>query len=148
MALYTDTVMDHFMNPRNVGEIPDADGIGLAAMPCESAVQAFKSAVAGHKDLTGQNFLCRAAIKYDSAGQLLLFHFSLHADSGAQAGDIKQVVAAALAGSADFHGILDRADLLAHAGQSIQLTQKADNGMAAAPLANNTGRQICITGPG
>ncbi len=28
MALYTDTVMDHFMNPRNVGEIPDADGVG------------------------------------------------------------------------------------------------------------------------
>ena len=28
MALYTDTVMDHFMHPRNVGEIPDADGVG------------------------------------------------------------------------------------------------------------------------
>ena len=28
MALYTDTVMDHFMNPRNVGSIPDADGVG------------------------------------------------------------------------------------------------------------------------
>ena len=28
MALYTDTVMDHFMNPRNVGEIADADGVG------------------------------------------------------------------------------------------------------------------------
>ena len=28
MALYTDTVMDHFMHPRNVGEIPNADGVG------------------------------------------------------------------------------------------------------------------------
>ena len=28
MALYTDMVMDHFMHPRNVGEIPDADGVG------------------------------------------------------------------------------------------------------------------------
>ena len=28
MALYTDIVMDHFMHPRNVGEIPNADGVG------------------------------------------------------------------------------------------------------------------------
>ena len=28
MALYTQTVMDHFMHPRNVGEIADADGVG------------------------------------------------------------------------------------------------------------------------
>lgn len=28
MALYSDIVMDHFMHPRNVGEIPDADGVG------------------------------------------------------------------------------------------------------------------------
>ena len=28
MAMYNDTVIDHFMNPHNVGEIEDASGGG------------------------------------------------------------------------------------------------------------------------
>lgn len=33
MGLYNDTVMDHFMNPRNVGEIENPDGTGTYGSP-------------------------------------------------------------------------------------------------------------------
>lgn len=40
--MYSEKVMDHFMNPRNVGEIPDADGTGMEGNPtCGDAMQLF-----------------------------------------------------------------------------------------------------------
>jgi len=40
--MYSEKVMDHFMNPRNVGEIPEADGTGMEGNPtCGDAMQLF-----------------------------------------------------------------------------------------------------------
>ncbi len=40
--MYSQKVMDHFSNPRNVGEIPDADGVGMEGNPtCGDAMQIF-----------------------------------------------------------------------------------------------------------
>ncbi|MDX9714524.1 MAG: Fe-S cluster assembly scaffold protein NifU [Dissulfurispiraceae bacterium] len=40
--MYTEKVMDHFMNPRNVGEIQDADGVGTEGNPtCGDVMQIF-----------------------------------------------------------------------------------------------------------
>jgi len=40
--MYSDIVMDHFANPRNVGEMPDADGIGMEGNPtCGDAMEIF-----------------------------------------------------------------------------------------------------------
>lgn len=37
--VYSDTVVDHAMNPRNVGEIPDADGYGSALGSCGDSME-------------------------------------------------------------------------------------------------------------
>ncbi len=40
--MYTEKVLDHFQNPRNVGEIPDASGVGMVGnAKCGDIMQMF-----------------------------------------------------------------------------------------------------------
>ncbi len=66
--MYSEKVMDHFMNPRNVGEIPDADGVGMEGNPtCGDAMQIFIKVEDDRiKEAKFRTFGCGAAIAVSS----------------------------------------------------------------------------------
>jgi len=68
MAVYSEKVMRHFMNPRNVGEIPDADGVGTMGNPVCGDVMAFYIKVKNGRlsDVKFKTFGCGAAIAVSS----------------------------------------------------------------------------------
>lgn len=68
MPMYSEKVMDHFMNPRNVGEIKDADGIGEEGNPVCGDMMTFYIKVKDNRleDVKFQTFGCGAAIAVSS----------------------------------------------------------------------------------
>lgn len=66
--MYSKEVMDHFMNPRNVGEIPDADGVGVEGNPTCGDVMKLFIKVKDNRivDAKFQTFGCGAAIAVSS----------------------------------------------------------------------------------
>lgn len=66
--MYSEKVMDHFANPRNVGEIPDADGIGKVGNPqCGDVMWLYIKVKDGIlTDIKFKTFGCGAAIATSS----------------------------------------------------------------------------------
>ncbi|KZX17588.1 Fe-S cluster assembly scaffold protein NifU [Methanobrevibacter filiformis] len=66
--MYTDKVMDHFQNPRNVGEIEDADGIGEVGNPTCGDMMTIYLKIEDNiiKDIKFKTFGCGAAIATSS----------------------------------------------------------------------------------
>ncbi|HEY4662533.1 MAG TPA: Fe-S cluster assembly scaffold protein NifU [Candidatus Humimicrobiaceae bacterium] len=66
--MYGKKVMDHFMNPRNVGDIKDADGIGEVGNPVCGDMMTFYIKVKDNKleDVKFKTFGCGAAIAVSS----------------------------------------------------------------------------------
>lgn len=66
--MYNDKVMDHFMNPHNVGEIEDADGIGTYGSPVCGDMMQISIKVEDDKiiDAKFKTFGCGSAIASSS----------------------------------------------------------------------------------
>ena len=66
--MYSEKVIDHFKNPRNVGEIKDADGVGTVGNPVCGDLMTIYIKVKDDKieDLKFKTFGCGAAIATSS----------------------------------------------------------------------------------
>ena len=68
MALYNDTVLDHYQNPRNMGELEAADAVGIVEnSACGDVLQLYLQIDAGRiARATFKTFGCAAAIAASS----------------------------------------------------------------------------------
>ena len=68
MPFYSEKVIDHFQNPRNVGEIKDADGMGEIGNPVCGDMMSFYIKVKDNiiEDVKFKTFGCGAAIAVSS----------------------------------------------------------------------------------
>src|SRR4030042_1308471 len=66
--MYSQTVMEHFKNPRNVGTLEDADGVGEVGNPVCGDMMTFYIKVKDYviDDIKFQTFGCGAAIAVSS----------------------------------------------------------------------------------
>ncbi|MCK8518904.1 Fe-S cluster assembly scaffold protein NifU [Methanoculleus sp. 7T] len=66
--MYTEKVMEHIMDPKNVGELPDADGVGEVGSPACGDIMKIYLKIEGDRitDARFRTFGCGAAIASSS----------------------------------------------------------------------------------
>ena len=74
MEEYSNKVMDHFMNPRNVGEIENADGVGTVGNPVCGDIMKMYLKIENNtiKDAKFKTFGCGAAVATSSMATELI----------------------------------------------------------------------------
>ena len=75
MALYSEKAMDHFTNPRNVGKIDDADGVGeVGNAKCGDIMKIYLKVDENHiiTDVKFNTFGCASAIASSSMATCLI----------------------------------------------------------------------------
>lgn len=72
--MYSEKVIDHFQNPRNVGHIPDADGVGKVGNPTCGDMMEIYIRVENDRlvDVKFKTFGCGAAVASGSMGTELV----------------------------------------------------------------------------
>jgi nitrogen fixation NifU-like protein len=68
MSIYTEKVMEHFKNPHNMGEIPEADGVGTVGNPVCGDLMTIYIKVKDNRlsDIKFKTFGCGSAIATSS----------------------------------------------------------------------------------
>ena len=80
MALYSEKVMDHFMNPRNVGTIEDASGVGeIGNAKCGDIMKIYLKIENNIiEDVKFETFGCGSAIASSSMATEMIMGKSIH----------------------------------------------------------------------
>jgi nitrogen fixation NifU-like protein len=145
MAIYTEKVMEHFQNPRNVGEIPDADGVGTVGNAACGDIMKIFIKIEGDRivDAKFKTFGCGAAIATSSMCTEMVKGKTIDEALAMTRED----VADALGGlpPVKMHCSNLAADALHAAIKEYQCKQQGDQGQCGAPPTPPAGGTCCPT---
>lgn len=141
--MYSEKVMDHFRNPRNVGEIPDADGIGEIGNPVCGDMMTFYIKVKDNQlvDVKFKTFGCGAAIAVSSMVSEMAIGKTLDQAMQITNNDVAQELGGLPANKLHCSNL--GADALHKAIENYRNKQKPEPAQKPAPGIDKTEKCVC-----